>query len=183
MDSILATCTIEPNLIQSPPSNINQFIDTLLMLSDQNVSHISFSRTETSLPNSLEQASDQTGVQNSLEPDCKKLNTGSNYFQNINQESEFIILIKSGCFNLREIIFNNFFLNFKVHSVMDRVNLAKQVLVNAKLDSLEIEEEAAIVVVDLTVAGKVAMVIVVIVEEVVEIVEASAEVEGLIIAG
>ena len=42
MDSVLAQCTLDPNMILKPPIHMQKFIETFELLSDQSACHISF---------------------------------------------------------------------------------------------------------------------------------------------
>jgi len=78
MDSVLVDCTMQPSLIESRPLNIQNFIKTLFMLSDQNNSHINCTRDKTQGYSNLNSAD------GSLEPDQKRINSGADDFSSFN---------------------------------------------------------------------------------------------------
>jgi ATP-dependent RNA helicase A len=80
MDSVLVDCTMQPSLIESRPPNITKFINTLLMLSDQNNSHINCKRDLTT-------ANTISSVDGSIEPIQKKLNSGANYVSSLHNNN------------------------------------------------------------------------------------------------
>lgn len=76
---------MEPYLIESQPQHIQQFIQTFLMMSDQNTTHISFSRSE--LAQCVNNAG--SGGMATDEPMNKRINTGGGgWYQNGGKFSE-----------------------------------------------------------------------------------------------